>query len=434
MSLFSAQARPVAARVAGIPSRIAHPVKISSARQHNLLTSSRPLPSSSTVTDSLATAGIAPPVTMASSAVAAVTVKFSPITETASAKTETQAKRPVTVFAPLTDAGRASAATRISERRARVARDAKRSIVSQLSKLTMRPSAAPSASDKFKIGGPRRHIPLYTCDYRQSNGRTGNLYLAQFIKLSLSVQESVTRIPTPTGTPSPLSLYAVRELEEFIPSIKKFNRDWRRGKTSYCPRRPCTYERGTTCLKTLDRFGYTSIWSGRPCSCCPIQDLDCFSIRPKEWVTTPAEADVIPDRARRVAFREEVVTATHSFEKWWADAWGGYPENSSDPADRYDDEHGFKNDLDLELLTLANSAANADPRVPDLPEKSAPALAATPDLPATLAPVAAPANDQPDTTVTTSYFDAQGRSEIGRLIDDLFGSDDDSWAHDPDTS
>ena len=64
-----------------------------------------------------------------------------------------------------------------------------------------------------------------------------------------------------------------------------------------------------------------------------------YHVRPQDWTTTPAEADVIPGRPRKAHFGGSEVVAT--FEPWYLDTWGDI-EEIVDPATEQDD--------DLEIL------------------------------------------------------------------------------------
>ena len=59
-------------------------------------------------------------------------------------------------------------------------------------------------------------------------------------------------------------------------------------------------------------------------------------MRPHEWSTTPAEADVVDaNRPRRVRFADTVSMAT--FEPWFVETWGRWSETEDETTKEMDE-------------------------------------------------------------------------------------------------
>ena len=109
-----------------------------------------------------------------------------------------------------------------------------------------------------------------------------------------------------------------------------------RGDRPYCECRPCSLDpngnRRRTDYGPLDYFGIK-------CTCHPAGGIipTQYWIRPCEWGTTPAEADVDPTRPRIVRFTDDPVRSTVDVDRWWTTVWP-YFEISQDGTTEAEDD------------------------------------------------------------------------------------------------
>ncbi|KAL6718283.1 hypothetical protein ACLMJK_004371 [Lecanora helva] len=104
-----------------------------------------------------------------------------------------------------------------------------------------------------------------------------------------------------------------------------------RGFGGYCPARQDT--------GYIPEHGYGDFFPshGTPCECHgPAPPSRHYYIHPRDWTTTPAEAEEVDvQRLRSIRFNEQV--SIDSFEKWYLDAYGEFV-GSSDQSTAADDE------------------------------------------------------------------------------------------------
>lgn len=93
-----------------------------------------------------------------------------------------------------------------------------------------------------------------------------------------------------------------------------------RGKKPYCGSRPCALDRNGNHLRGDYR---PHDFFGIGCTCHPAGGIvpTQYWIRPREWETTPAEADVDPSRRRIVRFADNPVRSTRTISPWWNTVW-----------------------------------------------------------------------------------------------------------------
>ena len=109
-----------------------------------------------------------------------------------------------------------------------------------------------------------------------------------------------------------------------------------RGNQLYCEGRPCELD----CNGNRAQADYAPLYFfGISCTChsagptLPTQHW----IGPREWATTPAEADVDPARPRIVRFAENLVRSTRTISRWYDRVWPPF-EPSTDPTTEAEDD------------------------------------------------------------------------------------------------
>ena len=109
-----------------------------------------------------------------------------------------------------------------------------------------------------------------------------------------------------------------------------------RGDRPYCECRPGFLDhngnRPHLDYRPLDYFGIK-------CTCHPAGGIvpTQYLIGPREWGTTPAEADVDPTRPRIVRFADDPVRSTVAVDKWWATIWPAFRKSEDDTTEAEDD-------------------------------------------------------------------------------------------------
>ncbi|CAD6567038.1 MAG: hypothetical protein ASARMPREDX12_009229 [Alectoria sarmentosa] len=125
-----------------------------------------------------------------------------------------------------------------------------------------------------------------------------------------------------------------------VSSWKQYGYREPRGRMPYCEGRP----------RIADKHGNRLVLDYQPQSFAGIK-CTCHTeggiipteswIDPRQWKTTPAEADVTPGRRRIVRFADDPVRSTRRFKPWYNRLWPP-PEKSNDKATKKDDDAAIR--------------------------------------------------------------------------------------------
>ena len=161
------------------------------------------------------------------------------------------------------------------------------------------------------------------------DGRTFKQFLTDLYPISDKIWDADSLIPTAPDSDWILVGHpAIRQAK--LPRVIR-----RRGADNYCDGRPCRmFDTGQFSWDTLSG----SVHAGRSCIChAPVTHLaaDKYHISPRNWATTPAEADLEPSRPRKVRFLGDdkdgfltPVTKISTFERWYNTAWPASAEEN----------------------------------------------------------------------------------------------------------
>lgn len=93
-----------------------------------------------------------------------------------------------------------------------------------------------------------------------------------------------------------------------------------RGNRPYCESRPCTLDHNDNHPR-IDYAGFSFFSISCTYHSAGGMIPTRHWVRPHEWETTPAEADVDPTRPRVVRFADNPVQSTMPVSRWWATVW-----------------------------------------------------------------------------------------------------------------
>ncbi|CAF9910109.1 MAG: hypothetical protein ALECFALPRED_006284 [Alectoria fallacina] len=142
----------------------------------------------------------------------------------------------------------------------------------------------------------------------------------------------------PSRVIPPPSVYA--PASTIVSSWKQYGYREPRGRMPYCEGRPRIADKNGNRL-VLDYQPQS--FGGIKCTChteggiIPTESW----IDPRQWKTTPAEADVTPGRRRIVRFANNPVRSTRRFKPWYNTFWPP-PEKSDDDATEKDDDAAIR--------------------------------------------------------------------------------------------
>lgn len=79
----------------------------------------------------------------------------------------------------------------------------------------------------------------------------------------------------------------------------------------------------------------------------------------RQWATTPAEADVDPDRRTKVRFAERLISSVLEYEKWYKDTWMAWEDpTKKEPATEAADQDTSTNPVDSAIPVASTRTAD----------------------------------------------------------------------------